>query len=110
MAESNFTKRISALLTEEEYKVLYYWAGKRGMSIGEYVREALARSIRYENRDYTDAPSILVQQQNQIIDGQRAHHEDMVSLMRMLQSLADTVMGLTRGDNYLLEEPDDGDL
>lgn len=102
------TKRVSVTLDEEEFEILKFWAEKRGLTVNDYLRSAIELSIRRENKDYDLAP-LEVQRLNQLIDVINVLSSNVRSLESVTVSGFESLIGLTRGDNYLLEE-EDGEL
>lgn len=96
---SKFTIRLDADLKER----MSYWAKKEGMSLSEYASEAIERSIRYENKDY-DIPSAEIARLNQLVDLITSLSTNVKNLENVTITGFDSLLGLTRGDNYLLEE------
>ncbi|UJW28794.1 hypothetical protein L3Q67_26400 [Saccharothrix sp. AJ9571] len=83
-----------------------YWAQKRGFSsVNEYVSEAVAEQIRRENLDY-DLPTLEIARLNELIGQVADLSRNNANLERVVTQGFDSLIGLTRGDNYLL---DDGD-
>lgn len=86
---------------------LQYWADKRGVSVNEYVADALDGAIRRENLDY-DLPTLEIARLNQVVDELKANSTNLANLERVVTQGFDSLIGLTRGDsNYLDQE--DGD-
>ena len=108
MNNNNDKRRVTVTLDSDTYERLKYWADKHECSINEYLKESLERSIKYENRDY-DLPEMEVQRLNQLIDVIAVLSSDVQSLESIVTSGFDSLLGLTRGDNYLLED-EDGEL
>lgn len=108
MAVRKNVHRVSVTLESDDYERLCYWADKKGISINEYLLEAIKLSIRHENKDY-DLPSMEINRLNQLIDIITVLSSDVHSLEQVTISGFDSLLGLTRGDNYLLEE-EDGEL
>lgn len=101
-------KRVTSRFMEDDYMRIAYWAEKRGLSVSEYVHDAVLLQIAHENKDY-DVPNILIQRVNQLIGTVEALSSDVHSLENVTISSLDSLLNLTRGDNYLLEE-EDGEL
>lgn len=97
--------RVTTTLTDDQYERLKYWAQKKGVSINEYLNDAIDRVIRYENKDY-DLPELEIQRLNQLIDVITTLSSNVKSLEDVTISGFDSLIGLTRGDNYLLEAED----
>lgn len=108
MAQAANTKRVTATVTEDTYQRLCYWAEKNGISINQYLNEAIDMKIAYENKDY---PLTTLEQArlNQLIDGQAVLSSNIKSLESVILSNFEALLGLTRGDNYLFEH-EDGEL
>ncbi|MFJ2419235.1 hypothetical protein [Streptomyces brevispora] len=86
-----------------------YWANKRGFSsLNEYVAEAVAEKIRRENLDY-DLPTLEIARLNELVDQTAALAKNTANLERVVTTGFDSLIGLTRGDNYLLDD-EDGEL
>ena len=95
-------RRVSVTLDEELYERLKYWSDKREMSLNEYFKESLEHMIAYENRDY-DLPTAEIARLNQLTDLILTLSSNQESLEQVIISGFDSLLGLTRGDNYLLD-------
>ena len=100
--------RFTASVDEDTYERVRYWASKSSLSINEWLREAIELYIRYLNKDY-DLPVLEIQRLNQLIDSISVLSSNVGSLEKVIVSGFDSLISLTRGDNYLLDE-DDGEL
>ena len=100
--------RMTLRLSNDDYERLQYWAARRQMSANEYMEEALQQAIAYENRDY-DLPTAEIARLNQLVDVVTNLSSNIKSLEDVTVSGFDSLLGLTRGDNYLLEQ-EDGEL
>ncbi|MGW6604258.1 hypothetical protein [Streptomyces sp. NPDC055036] len=86
-----------------------YWAARRGFSsVNEYVAEAVAEKIRRENLDY-DLPTLEIARLNEVVDQVAALAKNTANLERVVTTGFDSLIGLTRGDSYLLDD-EDGEL
>lgn len=85
-----------------------YWAAKANVSVNEYMAEAVEEKIRRENGDY-DLPTLEIARLNQLIDHMASLTTNVGNLEIVTTRGFDSLMGLTRGDNYLLDE-EDGEL
>ncbi|MFJ5739979.1 hypothetical protein [Streptomyces microflavus] len=86
-----------------------YWADRRGFSsVNEYVAEAVVEKIRRENLDY-DLPTLEIARLNELVDQVAALAKNSANLERVVTTGFDSLIGLTRGDNYLLDD-EDGEL
>ena len=108
MSLSEPTHRVTTTLTESDFKQLEFWAKKHGISINDYIKDAIALMIRWENKDY-DLPTLEIQRLNQLVDAMAVMSANVHSLEQVITSGFDSLLGLTRGDNYLLEH-EDGDI
>lgn len=100
--------RLTLRINEDDYQRLQYWAARRGISANDYMIEALYAQIRRENGDY-DIPTAEVARLNQLVDLVTELLSNIKSLENVTISGFDSLLGLTRGDNYLLEQ-EDGDI
>lgn len=100
--------RLTLRINEDDYQRLQYWAARRGISANDYMIEALYAQIRRENGDY-DIPTAEVARLNQLVDLVTELSSNIKSLENVTISGFDSLLGLTRGDNYLLEQ-EDGDI
>jgi predicted DNA-binding protein len=82
-----------------------YWADKASISVNEYIAEAVEEKIRRENGDY-DLPTLEQARLGQLIDELRSLSINVANLETVTVSGFDSLMGLTRGDNYLLDAED----
>lgn len=100
--------RVTATLSDEEYVRAKYWADKKGITINDYIRESMIFRNKWEMGD-VDLPTLEIQRLNQLIDGMTILSSNVHSLEQVITSGFDSLLGLTRGDNYLLEQVD-GDI
>lgn len=82
-----------------------YWASKANISVNEYMAMAVEEKVRRENGDY-DLPTLEIARLNQLIDQMGSLATNVGNLERVTLTGFDSLMGLTRGDNYLLDEED----
>lgn len=102
-------ERVFTRLSKDEKQRAEYWAQRRGFpSVNAYMAEAVAEKIRRENLDF-DIPDILTARINQLIDEVKANSTNTANLERVVTMGFDSLIGLTRGDNYLLDN-EDGEL
>lgn len=97
------TVKLTLRLPEDLKENVSYWATRYGISMNDYIIDAIERTIRYENKDY-DIPSAEIARLNQLIDVITSLSSNVKSLENVTISGFDSLLGLTRGDNYLLEE------
>ena len=100
--------RVTATIPEELYQQLSYWATQHQCSVNEYLKDAIESAIKRENGDY-DLPTLEQQRLNQLIDAMTVLSSNVQSMEQIVISGFDSLLGLTRGDNYLLED-EDGDV
>ena len=105
---SKYPYRFTACVDDELYHNVQYWAKKKGITINELLRDALALYIAHANKDY-DLPTLEIQRLNQLVDSLQILSSNVASLEKVTVSGFDSLISLTRGDNYLLDE-DDGDI
>ena len=105
---SDLRERVTLRMTKDEKDKLEYWAQKAGYSTNEFVLRLLERWIDIENGNY-QLPTLEAQRLNQLIESQTVMSRNMQSLEQIAISGFDSLLGLTRGDNYLLEQTDDGE-
>lgn len=82
-----------------------YWANKHGVSRNDYMTEAIEQRIARENGDY-DLPTLEIARLNQHTDLLMANTKALANLQQVVVSGFDSLLGLTRGDNYLTDEKD----
>lgn len=97
--------RVTLRLTDKDYGRLTYWAEKAGMSVNEFVPTILDRWIDIENGNY-QLPTLEAARLNQIIDVVLGLSSNVQSLESVVISGFDSLLKLTKGDNYLLEHED----
>ena len=98
-------KRVTLRLSEDDYNRLSYWADKKDFSINEFIPIILDRYIDIENGDY-QLPTLEAARMNQMLDVVTAMSQNMESLTSIVVSGFDSLLQLSRGDNYLLEHED----
>lgn len=111
MSGINQDKRIrhTTRLSPELARMLQYWSSKGDYdSASDYIAQAVQEKIERENQDY-DLPTLEIARLNQLVDVSKGIETNLGSLERVVLALSDTVIGLTRGDNYLAKD-DDGEL
>lgn len=109
--KSNDEKRIyrfTASVDSATHERVKYWADKNKLSINELLRDAIELYIAYQNKDY-DIPSLEIQRLNQLVDSINILSSNVGSLEKVTVAGFDSLISLTRGDNYLLED-DDGEI
>lgn len=97
-----------ARLHPDTVQQVNYWCKKRGLSESEYFALAVEEKIARENGDY-ELPTLEQHRLNQLVDEVRALSTNSANLEAVVTSGFDSLLGLTRGDSYLLDE-EDGEL
>ncbi|ROR76128.1 hypothetical protein SAMN06295974_3724 [Plantibacter flavus] len=92
----------------DTFQRVTYWASKRELSENEYLVEAIEEKIARENGDY-DLPTLEIARLNQLVDELGALSRNTANLERVVTGGFDSLLGLTRGDSYLLDA-EAGDL
>lgn len=82
-----------------------YWAAKYGVTVSDYIRDAIAFRIAYENKDY-DLPTAEQYRLQQILEVVEVLSRNVQALEDITINGFDSLLGLTRGDNYLLDRED----
>lgn len=108
MGQAANTTRITATIPNDMHERLQYWADKKGISINQYLYEALEHAIAWENGDYP-LPTLEQARLNQLIDNMAVMSSNVKSLESVVTSGFDSLLNLTRGDNYMLDA-EDGDI
>lgn len=98
-------KKIQVRLTDDEIMQLKYWAKRDEVSVNEWIEDAIKQAIAIKNGNY-QLPTLEQQRLNQIIDTITVLSSNVGSLENVIVSGFDSLLGLTRGDNYLLEHED----
>ncbi|MEU7317477.1 hypothetical protein [Streptomyces sp. NPDC007083] len=97
-------ERVFIRLSPDDKQRAEYWAARRGFSsFNEYCAEAVAEQIRRENLDY-DLPTLEIARLNELIDQIKALSTNSANLERVVTNGFESLIGLTRGDNYLLDD------
>lgn len=98
-------KRITVTVDDKLWHMVEYWADKRNVSVNQYLKDALEAAIAYENQDYP-LPTLEQARLNQLIDRMASLESNFSSLESVITSGFNSLVSLTRGDNYLLEHND----
>lgn len=101
-------KRVVVRLSPDDKERAKYWADRRGFSsTNEYIADAVEQQIRRENLDF-DLPTLEIARLNQLIDAQEATSRAVANLQRIVTTLGDSLIGLTRGESEWLKDSEDG--
>lgn len=99
-------KRVTSRFCESDFMRIAYWAEKHDLTVSEYVHDAVLLTIAHENGDWGEIPDIIVQRLNQLISNTEVLNRNVNSVGEMVESSMDSLLSLTRGDNYLLDDED----
>lgn len=97
--------RLTLRLSQTDFERLSFWAQKNDMSINEFVPLLLEQYIDIYNGNY-QLPSLEVQRLNQLIESQTVLSRNMMALESIIINGFDSLLSLTKGDNYLMEQED----
>ena len=95
--------RMTLRLDDAEYETVSFWAAKLGISENEFVSEAIGLKIRHVNGDY-DLPTAEIQRLNQLVDLIGSLASNISNLEDVTVSGFNSLISLTRGDNYLFND------
>ena len=99
-------KRVTVTLSDDEYTQLVHWAKKHDVSINEYLHDCIEHMIKWGAANY-DLATAEIRRLNQLVDGISVLSRNVKGLEDVITSGFDSLLGLTRGDNYLLEQDTD---
>lgn len=97
--------RVQVTLDADEYERLKHWSSAKEMTINDYIREAIIFLNKWELGEI-DLPTLEIQRLNQLVDGMQVLSSNVHSLEKVITSGFDSLLGLTKGENYLLEHND----
>lgn len=106
MAQKPNTTRVTATVSNELYEQMSFWANKRGISINQYLYDALEQKIAWENQDYP-LPTIEANRLAQLVDIVAGLKADVENVNQVVNAGFNSLITLTKGDNYLLDESED---
>jgi predicted DNA-binding protein len=102
------TRRMTVRISEDDYERLKYWAQRENIKMNDFVQESVHHYIRYLNHDL-DLPDATVRRLNQLVDVIQILSSNQASLERTVIRGFESLMGMTRGENYL-NDLETGDL
>lgn len=94
--------RLTVRLREADFQKLSYWAEHEGCSMSELIVVMLDQYAGIKSGNY-ELPTLEIRRLNQLIDAQTSMSQNLQSLEQIVVRGFDSLLGLTRGDNYLLE-------
>lgn len=104
------TIRPSFRIDESVYVKAQYWADRAGLSVNQYMVNAVEESIARDSGAKPREVSMLTSQMNQVIDHQQELSSSVDNLYSMLSNALRSFVAMTRGDNYLIDDDEDGEL
>lgn len=96
------TKRMNLRLTDYEYERFNYWASEEGCSCSEFVVKLLDMWIDLKNGNY-NLETLEVKRLNQLIEAMNVLADSQKSLENVVITGFDSLLSLTKGDDYLLD-------
>ena len=82
-----------------------YWSAKEGLSANDFIIECIEGHIARANGDY-DLPTLEQARLAQLVDAHTSLASNVANLEKVVTAMADTIIGMTRGDSYLLDDED----
>lgn len=95
-------------LHKDTVQQVEYWRKKEGLTETEFYVQAVEEKVARMNGDY-DLPTLEIQRLNQLVDEMRALSTNAANLEIVVTNGFDSLIGMTRGDSYLLDQ-EDGEL
>lgn len=102
------TDRHSMRMYPEDYSYLVYWSNRFGMEQTEFLIAAMYHYVKWRNQEY-DIPAAEIQRLNQMVDAVQNLVSSQEHLEKSVINGFDAMLGIIRGDNYLVEK-EDGEL
>lgn len=100
--------RYSMRMYSEDFDKLNYWSERYDMDKTEFLVTSMNHYIKWRNGDY-DLPNMEIQRLNQMIDAVNNLISTNENIETSVISGFDAMLGIIRGDNYLVDD-DDGEL
>ena len=97
--------RLNVRMPQAIREKVAYWAEKEGLSANDFIIECIEGHIARANGDY-DLPTLEQARLAQLVDAQVVLASNVANLQKTVESMAGTIIGLTRGDSYLLDDED----
>lgn len=95
--------RLTVRVEDDDYEKIEHWARKTDRSVSEFMSEAALFRINFLLSDYPLAP-LEVQRLNQLVDIITGLSQNVRNVEQIVVSGFDSLLRLTKGDNYLLDE------
>lgn len=96
-------RKMSLRLTEDENDRLNYYSEKWDMSKTDLLLVSFEHYIRWVNSDY-DLPRAETRRMNELVDIMNRMVVSQQNLEKSTVSGFETLIGLNRGDNYLIDD------
>lgn len=99
-------KRITLRMPDSVYVQLHYWAEQADCSVNEFVMLMLDQWIDIQNGNY-ELPTLEASRVNQLVESSLALQQEVRALTTIVTDGFESLLSLTRGDNYLNDiDPD----
>lgn len=98
-------KRHSMRMHTKDFERMAYWSEQYGMDRTEFLITSMNHYIKWRNQDY-DLPTAEIQRLNQMVDAMNNLASRQENLENSVINGFDAILGIFRGDNYLLEKED----
>lgn len=102
----NERKRVTLRIKDDLYENLKYWANKNDMNINDYLIECIQTRIDFENGNY-HVPDLMITRLTQLVDGYASLVDNFNQLEDVCNAGFKSIVDLTRGANYLMDDGDD---
>lgn len=87
-----------------------YWAERAELSINDYVAEAIDEKCRRDAGEEVGNSTLLINRVNELIDLMKSQTTEVGNLSLVVNRGFDSIASLSRGDNFLLDREEDGEL
>lgn len=100
--------RLTLRLSENDFERLSYWAKRAGEpSINQFIPDLLDLWVDIQNGNY-QIPTLEQKRLNQLVDVIKGLSIDIKNLQETTSTGFTTLTQMTKGDNYLFDENEDG--
>lgn len=94
-------RRVTAVIDEDMFMQIKHWASEHGISVNEYIRNAVLQTIHRECNPEYDTKDLMVNRMNQLIEIVCTLSENVQSLEKTTTSGIGMMTQVMRGGNYL---------
>lgn len=101
--------RLHLRLDERTYKRLEYWATLKQVTIAKYVQDAIDLAIDYENGNF-HIDNVLDSRVAQMVDAFNAQSSSFNNMSDAMFTFMKMMTDMMRGENYLDDNKEDGNL